>query len=298
MTCPKSRSRTASWYMNSGHRPCSRLAMCGCEPVRSARVGNVRATSAGASQKRHRLGGEALAAAGEAEPVGRGRAHGHPVDLEPHRPREPCAHRNPDVRNTRLLADQDAVRIHELEAAHPDDLVAPLEQADRGHVEPLGVGRGEELADVALSGRAEDRVDQSVRDHVAVRVPRKPGLAGKVDACEHERDPLLEAVRVDPEPDPEVAQSGTSGARSSIRTEAWCASGQSFWMNAHGPRTRKWAAMPALAAGITSLSIRSPTYAISPGAHPASATIRAKKSPLGFSTPQRSDDAMKSTSTF
>jgi hypothetical protein len=40
-----------------------------------------------------------------------------------------------------------------------------------------------------------------VRDHVSVGVPGQPWLAREVDAREHERDPVGEAVRVDPEPD-------------------------------------------------------------------------------------------------
>src|SRR5262245_4770623 len=162
MTLPKSRSRTASWYMNSGQSFSWRLAMCGCEPVRSARVGNCRAMSAGASQKRDRLRGEAFAAAREAEAVGRRRAHGDAIHLDAHRTREPSAHLDPHVGDPRTLADQDAVGVHELEAAHANDLVAPLEQSDRGDVEPLRVGRREELADVTLAGRTEDRVDQRV----------------------------------------------------------------------------------------------------------------------------------------
>src|SRR4029077_17869788 len=67
--------------------------------------------------------------------------------------------------------------------------------------------------DVALAGRAEDRVDQRMDDHVAVRVTRETGLAGEVDACEHERHPVLEPMRIDPEPDAEIAHpSGSSRA--------------------------------------------------------------------------------------
>src|SRR4029453_7102192 len=109
ITRPKSRSRTGSWYMNSGQIPLWRLAMCGCLPVRAARVGNWGGMSGGAFQKRDRLGGEPLAAAGEAEPVGRGRPHGHAVDLDPHRAREPPPHRNAYVGDPRPLADQDTV---------------------------------------------------------------------------------------------------------------------------------------------------------------------------------------------
>ena len=42
-------------------------------------------------------------------------------------------------------------------------------------------------------------------DDVAVGVAGQPGLAGEVDAGQDERDPVGEAVRVDSEPDPELA---------------------------------------------------------------------------------------------
>src|SRR5262245_49560972 len=296
MTRPKSTSRTASWYRNSGQSLVWRLAMWGCEPVRSARVGNWSAMSAGEFQECDRLSRQPLAAAREAEPVGRRRPDSDAVDVDSHRSGQPTAHRDPHLGDPRALADQDAVRVHELEAAHPDDLVAPLEQPDRRGVEPLRVRRREELADVPLAGRAEDRVDQRVCDHIAVRMPGKPGLTREVDAGQHERDPVLEAVRVDSEPDPQIAHAGTREARSSLRDVASWASGQSFCKSAHGPRTTKCAAIPALVAGTTSLSRRSPTYRISPGGQPTSDTILSKNSWLGFSTPQRSDEATKSTS--
>src|SRR5689334_3941677 len=155
MTRPKSRSRTASWYMNSGQSGTCMLAMCGCEPVRSARVGNWSAISGGASQKRDRLRGQALAAAGEAELVGRRRAHRDALDVNAHRTGEAGAHRDADIGDPWPLSDQHAVGVHELEAAHADDLVAPLEQPDRRGVEPLRIGGREELADVAHACGAE-----------------------------------------------------------------------------------------------------------------------------------------------
>jgi hypothetical protein len=68
-------------------------------------------------------------------------------------------------------------------------------------------------------------------------------------------------------------------------------------MKAHGPRRTKIAAMPARAAGPTSLSSRSPTYATSPAARCSSATIRSKKAGSGFWTPQPSDEAAISSGT-
>ena len=54
----------------------------------------------------------------------------------------------------------------------------------------------------ASPGCAEHRVDQRVRDHVAVGVARRARAADSMlDAAEHERNAVLERVRVDPEPD-------------------------------------------------------------------------------------------------
>jgi hypothetical protein len=114
----------------------------------------------------------------------RRRPHRHPAELGAERARETRAHCFAEICDPRPFADQDAVGVDELEAARAHELVGPLQEPDRRDVEPLRVARREELADVAAAGGAEDRVDEGVRDHIAVRVPYEPRLAGKIDAGE------------------------------------------------------------------------------------------------------------------
>ena len=71
------------------------------------------------------------------------------------------------------------------------------QQRHRVGVAPQLVGVGEVLADVAEPGRAEQRVDDRVGQHVGVRVPRETSLAGDLDAAEDQRPAVGEAVGVD-----------------------------------------------------------------------------------------------------
>jgi monovalent cation:H+ antiporter-2, CPA2 family len=72
----------------------------------------------------------------------------------------------------------------------------------------------------------------------------------------------------------------------------------SSWMTPHGPRRSQMARMPAAAAGMTSLSTRSPTYATDPGSGlPISSRQRSKNAGCGFATPSVSLIAITSTST-
>ena len=61
---------------------------------------------------------------------------------------------------------------------------------------------GEVLADVAQPGGAEQRVGDRVGEHVGVGVAGQAALVRDLDAAEHERPALLEAVRVDPDAGP------------------------------------------------------------------------------------------------
>ena len=70
----------------------------------------------------------------------------------------------------------------------------------------------EEGADVAEVCRAEERVDERVRDHVSVRMPDEPARVLERDAAQDERYAVLECVRVDPDPDPELAHASEASA--------------------------------------------------------------------------------------
>ena len=149
--------------------------------------------------------GEAFSAAGKAEPVRRGRTHRDPIDGYAHRPGEAGAHRIAHRRDARLLSDQHAIGVHELVTRALDNLVRALEKPERRSVEPLWIGGGKEVADVATARGAEDGVDERVGENVAVGVAGEPALAREVDAAEYERDVVAEAVGVEPNADSKLA---------------------------------------------------------------------------------------------
>ena len=73
------------------------------------------------------------------------------------------------------------------------------QQLERVGVLEARVGVGEVLADVAERGRAEQRVDHRVGEHVGVGVAGEPLLVRDVDAAEDQRAAGRERVRVDPQ---------------------------------------------------------------------------------------------------
>ncbi len=167
------------------------------------------------SKQRDRLGREALAAARESEAVGGRRPHGDPAGPDAERGGQPGLHLRPHAGDARPLADEDAVRVHELEARLPDGRHRALEEEQGRGALPLGLLGGEEAADVAEPGRAEDRIDECVGDDIAVRVAGEPGLAGELDAADDERRVLGEGVGVDADPDPQPAH--PSGSWRAVR---------------------------------------------------------------------------------
>src|SRR5581483_9547818 len=195
-------------------------------------------------------------------------------------------------RDSRLLADEHAVRVDERPAGGLDAPVGLGEQVERRRAAKALVPRREQRADVTEPGRAEHRVDERVREHVAVRVTSEPAVVLELDAAEDERHTPLEGVRIDADPDAQ-GHGNTLGNSSSERMLIAPAGGS--WRKPHGPRRTCTATMPAASAGTTSLSTRSPTYAILSGGAPASSTTCAKNPGAGFCTPRRSDDTTKST---
>ena len=58
-----------------------------------------------------------------------------------------------------------------------------------------------------------------MRDHVAVGVPGETARVVEADAAEHERNAVRECVRIDTEPDPQVAHpNGTCLASRASKT--------------------------------------------------------------------------------
>src|SRR5436190_5368018 len=155
----------------------------------------------GKLQQRNRDRGETFAAAGEAETVRRRRAHGHEARRDAERVRESLVHLRAHRRDPRLLADEHTVCVRQREP-HPRHLgVGAGEKVERRGAFPLRRGRGKEGPDVAEPGRADDGVDQRMRDHVAVGMAGEASVVLDRDAAEDERHALHERVRVDTDPD-------------------------------------------------------------------------------------------------
>ena len=140
----------------------------------------------------------------EAELVRRGRADVHARGLDAERVGKSMAHLLAVRRDLRLLADQHTVGVDERVARLAHLRVGVAEEMERVGAVPARVAGGEERADVAEPCGPEHGVDESVCDHVAVRVPREPAGMVDRDAAEHEPHVVLERVRVDAEADAEL----------------------------------------------------------------------------------------------
>ena len=108
-----------------------------------------------ALQQGDRLCCQPFAAACEAEQVGRRRADVDALRLDAERAREAVSHLFPVAGDPWLLADQDAVRVHQHIAGVAHLRVRVSEQVERVGAVPAGVSGGEERADVAEPGRPE-----------------------------------------------------------------------------------------------------------------------------------------------
>ena len=124
--------------------------------------------------------------------------------LDAERAGEPLRHLVANVTDARLLADQHAVGVDELPARLAHLAVGLPEQVERRRAAVLLVARREERADVSEVRRAEERVDERVRDHVAVGVTGETSWIVDRHAAENERHALLERVRVVPRGRPEA----------------------------------------------------------------------------------------------
>jgi hypothetical protein len=168
-----------------------------------------------ARQQRHSLRREPLAAAGESEAVGRGRPH---RDGTPEHLGEAALHLRPAVGDPRLLPDQDAVGVHELPPIGAHLRVGRLQELERVDTRRGGRIRWEERADVPEAGRAENCVDQRMRDHVAVGVAGEAARIVEVNTAEDERHAVLERVRVDTEADAQVSHRAAPAWPAAART--------------------------------------------------------------------------------
>jgi len=165
--------------------------------------------------------------------------------------------------DARALADQDAVRVDELEAGLANLAICLGEKPERvGAAIALVSGR-KESPDVGKSRGAEERISQCMGDHVAVRMADQAVRVVERHAAEDERNAVAERVRVDAEPDPRLAHAPAaarpSRAGSSANESIGIAPVGVACSRPHGPRLRWTATRPAASAGAASLSARSPT---------------------------------------
>jgi hypothetical protein len=148
------------------------------------------------------MGGKTLATARIAETVGCRRPN---VDLAlTDRLLQPVAHLAAVGSDSRLFADEDAVRIHERVAGRSHLGVGLGEHRERRDTPEAFVARREEAADVAEAGCSEQRVDERMCDDVPVGMSSEPARMIDGNPAEHEWDALLEGVGIDADPDPEI----------------------------------------------------------------------------------------------
>ena len=117
-------------------------------------------------------------------------------------------------RQPRLLADERRVDVDDPAGDRADD---GAQQVDRVGVAPALLVVGEERADVAAAGGAEQGVDHRVGEDVGVGVPGEAALVLDLDPAEDQAAALREAVAVVADPDASSAQSSRTAAPSGSR---------------------------------------------------------------------------------
>jgi hypothetical protein len=136
------------------------------------------------------LGGDALAAAGEAQGLlGGRRLHADPVERQVQQFGQAGAHRLAVRLHLRGLADQGDVDIDHPAAAGPHPLERMGQEPVRGRALPLRVGGREVVADVAVADRAEQGVGQGVQADVGVGMADQGLAVGDLDAAEPDASP-------------------------------------------------------------------------------------------------------------
>src|SRR4029077_11092635 len=96
-----------------------------------------------------------------------------------------------------------AVGVDKPPAALLDLAVGLTQEVEAGGTVVARVVGGKQRSDVSQPGSAEHRVDQRMREHVAVRVAGEAAVVVEANTAEHERHAPLECVRVDTDPDPQ-----------------------------------------------------------------------------------------------
>jgi choline dehydrogenase len=138
------------------------------------------------------------------------------VAFDCQRGRESLAHRLHVQRQLRRLGDDRRVDVPDGVPGRADAPDGEPQERDAVRIAPPLVRRREHAADVPEAGRAEERVDDCVRQYVSVRVPGEPALVWHGHAAKHESPARHERVGVEPRPDPHGAIL-TAGALQAIR---------------------------------------------------------------------------------
>ncbi len=138
-------------------------------------------------EQHHRVRGDALAPAGEAEALGRGGLHVHPVHARTEVGGDIGAHRLDMGRHARALGDDRDIGIAQPVALAQHQRHAGAQQFAAVGALEARIGVGEVPADVAGRDGAEQRVAQCVQRHVAVRMRDEPVRVRDAHAAEHHR---------------------------------------------------------------------------------------------------------------
>ena len=117
-------------------------------------------------------------------------------------------------RKPRLFADQHDVRIRKLPARLANVTPRFAQQLDRVCSFERRITGREKRADVLEAGRAKYRVRQRVREHVTVGVARETARMVDAHATEHERQAVLQCMRIEPGADAVLAHTVTATTRS------------------------------------------------------------------------------------
>src|SRR5829696_6953343 len=148
-------------------------------------------------ERRYRHRGDALAAADEAHSLAGRELHVHGARLDADRVGQALSHIVAEGRKLRLLARDGGVHVRRRDSRTVQHRAHRSQQFDRVGVAPALVGVREVLADVAHAGRAEQRVDHRVGEHVRVRVAGEAALRLRdLHAAEHQAAARLQPVRV------------------------------------------------------------------------------------------------------
>ena len=154
------------------------------------------------------LRSDAFAPSGEAEALGGGRLHAHPLRSDPEQGGEPRRHGRAMGSDLRPFADEGNVDIDDAPAPRGHQ-VAGMGGEKRGiRAAPLGVRRREVLADVAGGERPQNRVDQGMQSHVGIRMAGQGEIVGDINAAEAHLVARAEAVHVEAGAAPDLLGAG------------------------------------------------------------------------------------------